>query len=252
MAKFIGTAGDFMKDKALNRRLNALIGFFVSLLIAMLILGVAIGYMWASRNVWGFLMLIFAVVVFIPAIKILDRLSDKQIRDSRKEEKGADGERDFVKYLKDLPDTYTVVCDLPFADSYGNIDHLVIGPTGIFSIDVKDWTGTVASDGKGELLWNGRPTSKPEMKRSVRRTMEFKSRVKALTNLDPYIQCVCAFLHTHVDAKWGTTGNVLCMRADQVAKYLTNNRPQIPLQSADIPRLVSAAKSLKDNAVQAG
>lgn len=249
MANIIGTAGGFMKDKALNRRLNALFVFFLALLFAALAIGWFSGYMWASRNLWSFGWLFGGVSLIILGVKRLDGLADIQLRESRKEEKGADGERDFVKYLKDLPDTYTVVCDLPFADSFGNIDLLVIGPTGVFSIDVKDWSGTVSADGNGELLWNGRPTSKPEMKRSVRRTMEFRNRVKALTNLDPYIQCVCAFLHTHVDAKWGTTGNVLCMRADHVAKYITNNRPQIPLQPVDIPRLVSAAKSLKDNAV---
>jgi len=250
MAKFIGIAGDFMKEKALKRRLNALIGFFMAGLLAMLILGVAVGYMWASRNLLGFLVLFLALVLIFPVINFLDRLSDKQIRDSRKEEKGADGERDFVKHLKDLPDTYTVVSDLDFADSYGNIDHLIIGPTGVFSIDVKDWTGTVASDGKGELLLNGKPTSKPEIKRSVRRTMEFRSRVKALTNLDPYIQGVFAFLHTHVEAKWGTTGAVHCIRAEQIVEYITKARVKTPLPSADIPRLIAAAKSLKENAVQ--
>ena len=137
----------------------------------------------------------------------------------------------------------------PFADSYGNIDRLVIGPTGVFSIDVKDWNGTVASDGRGELLLNGKPTDKPQVRYFTRRTMDLKDRIKALSRLEPYVQCVFAFLHTHVDAKWGTTGAVHCIRAEQIVDYVTKHRANNPLPPADLARLVSAAKSLKENAV---
>lgn len=241
-----------MKEKALNRRLNALFVFFLALLLAALAIGWFSGYMWASRSLWSFALLIIAFGVIALGVKHLNKLSDLQLRESRKEENGADGERDFVKYLKDLPDTYTVICDLDFADSYGNIDHLIIGPTGVFAIDVKTWKGTVTADGKGELMQNGKPTDKPQVRYFTRRTMDLKERLKALTKIDPYVQCVFAFLHTHVEAKWGTTGAVHCIRAEQITDYVTKFRANNPLPPADIPRLVSAANSLKENAVQAG
>jgi len=250
MANFIGIAGDFMKEKALNRRLNALMAFFLALMLAMFVLGWASGYMWGHRGLWTSILFIVAVAIAVPGFKRLEKLFDKQLRLSRIEEKGADGERDFIKNLKDLPDTYTVVSDLDFADSYGNIDHLIIGPTGVFAIDVKDWKGTVASDGKGELLLNGRPTDKPQVRYFTRRTMDLRDRLKALTKLEPYIQCVFAFMHTHVEAKWGATGNLNCIRADQISDYVTKFRANNPIPPADIPRLISAAKSLKENAVQ--
>ena len=241
-----------MKEKALNRRLNALFVFFLALLLAALAIGWLSGYMWASRNLWSFGWLVGGVTIIVLGVKRLDKLADKQLHDSRKEEKGADGERDFAKFLNELPDTYTVICDLDFADSYGNIDHLVIGPTGVFAIDVKRWSGNVTSDGKGELLLNGKPTDKPQVRYFTRRTMDLKDRIKALARLEPYVQCVFAFLHTHVDAKWGTTGAVHCIRADQIVDYVTKARTKNPIPPADLPRLVSAAKSLKENPVQAG
>ncbi len=82
--------------------------------------------------------------------------------------------------------------------------------------------------------------------------MKFKDSIKALTNLDLYIQCVCAFLHTRVDAKWGSTGAVNCIRADQIVDYVTKARATNPIPPAHLARLVSAAKSLKENAPQAG
>jgi hypothetical protein len=178
--------------------------------------------------------------------RLIGRMMDKQIRLARTEEDGAAGEREIIPYLKKLPDTYTVVSDLDFADSYGNIDHLVIGPTGIFSIDVKNWKGTVSSDGKGELLQNGRPTDKPHVRPFTARTMDLKDRLKVLTRLDPFIQCVFVFPHTHLNANWGTTGYVHCIHADQIEDYITKGKGSKPIAPADIPRLVAAAKALKE------
>jgi hypothetical protein len=252
MPKFIGIAGDFMKEKAIDRRVNALCIFFTAVVVAVLMLGMASGYMLAVKNGWGFLTLLIAVAVIVPTIKYTTKQFDSQIRLSRIEENGADGERDFLKHLKDLPDTYTVVCDLDFADSYGNIDHLIVGPTGVFAIDVKNWKGTVTPDGKGELMLNNKPTDKPQVRYFTRRTMDLKDRLKVLTKLEPYVQCVFAFLHTHVDAKWGATGSVHCIRANQIVDYITRFRANKPLSPADILRIVSATKSLKENAVQVG
>jgi hypothetical protein len=191
--------------------------------------------------------MLLAVVLTPPAFWYLSRRFDKEIRLARMDEHGASGEREILPFLQKLPDTYTVVCDLAFADSYGNIDHLVIGPTGLFSIDVKNWRGSVSSDGRGELLHNGRSTGKSNVNAFVRRTMDLKNRITALTHLDPFIQCLFVFPHTFIDAKWGTTGRVLCIHADQLVDIITKPNPnRAAILPADLPRLVAAAKALKD------
>jgi len=188
---------------------------------------------------------VLAFVISVPALKYMERLFDREIRRARAEDDGAAGEREIIPHLKKLPDTFTVVSDLDFADSYGNIDHLIIGPTGIFSIDVKNWKGTVAADGKGELLLNGRPTDKPVVRAFTARTMDLKDRIKALTRLDPFIQCVFVFPHTHIQAKWGTTSYVHCIHAEQLEDYIVQGKGGKPLLAADIPRLVEAVEALK-------
>lgn len=246
MANFIGKAGDFQKEKAIKRRLNAFLAFFISLTFFFFIMGWISGFIWSSHSIWACLAALIAFALAFPGVKLCEKFMDKQIRLARAEEDGADGEREFVKFLKDLPDTYTVVSDLDFADSYGNIDHLIIGPTGLYAIDVKNWRGTVSSDGKGELLYNGKPTEKPQIRYFTRRTMDLRERMKVLTKLDPYVQCVFAFLRTRVEANWGTTGAVHCIRAEQIADYVTKGRAGKPIPSADLSRLLSAAKALKD------
>lgn len=250
MAHFIGRAGDYQKEKAINRRLNAVMAFFIGFSIVIFALGWLSGFSMVQRGVWSFLGMLVALALSIPGFKLCERLMDKQIRLARAEEDGADGEREFLKFLKDLPDTYTVVCDLDFADSYGNIDHLIIGPTGVFAIDVKNWRGTVSPDGKGELLYNGKPTDKPQIRHFTRRAMDLRERLKALTKLDPYVQCVFAFLRTRVEANWGTTGAVHCIRAEQISDYVTKGRGGKPIPPADLHRLLSAARALKETIIQ--
>ncbi|MDD5706439.1 MAG: nuclease-related domain-containing protein [Kiritimatiellae bacterium] len=245
MPTFIGQPADFQQERAIKRRLNAVMAMFVVVMLVMFAMGWLSGYVAGRRNLWSCLGAALAFAAVIPCFKFLERRFDKHIRLARMEQDGADGEREIIPYLKKLPDTYTVVCDLDFADSYGNIDHLVIGPTGIFAIDVKNWKGTVAADGKGELLINGRPTDKPVVRAFTRRTMDLKDRIKALTRLDPYVQCLFVFPRTYIDAKWGTTGAVHCVQMDQLADYIQKHKCKNPLQPADLARLVEAAKALQ-------
>jgi len=247
MAKLIGIAGDFQQENAIKRRLNAILSMMVVVIVIEIIAGCMVGYCFANRHtLMSVIPIPLAFVFAIIAFKNIGRRFDQQIRQARMEEIGAEGERSILPTLKKLPDTYTVVCDLDFADSYGNIDHLIIGPTGIFSIDVKNWKGTVAADGAGELLLNGKPTDKPQVRNFTGRTMELKNRLKALTRLDPFIQCLFVFPHTYLEARWGTTGNVLCVDLDNIIPLITKPNPARTLPSVDLSRLVSAVKALKE------
>jgi hypothetical protein len=125
----------------------------------------------------------------------------------------------------------------------------VLGPSGIFALDVKNWRGTVKPDGKGELLYNDRPTDKPLVRAFVARTMTLKDRFKALTALDPYVQCLFVFPRTRVEANWGTTGAVHCIRIEQVADYIRQGNKH-PIAATDLPRLIAAAKALKETITQ--
>jgi hypothetical protein len=50
-------------------------------------------------------------------------------------------------------DGYVVFHDLALPDSPANLDHLVIGPSGAFVIDSKQWTGQVHQSSDG-LIWH--------------------------------------------------------------------------------------------------
>jgi hypothetical protein len=67
---------------------------------------------------------------------------------------GAHGERRTARLLGRLVrDGYVVFHDLAVPDSDANLDHLVIGPSGVFVIDSKQWTGSV-HEGSDGLAWH--------------------------------------------------------------------------------------------------
>jgi hypothetical protein len=68
--------------------------------------------------------------------------------------RGAEGERRTARLLERLVrDGYAVFHDLAVPGSPANVDHLVIGPSGVFVIDSKQWTGSVHQSPDG-LAWH--------------------------------------------------------------------------------------------------
>jgi hypothetical protein len=70
--------------------------------------------------------------------------------------RGAVGERRTAQLLGPLErQGWVVLHDLAVPGSRANIDHLVIGPEGVFVIDSKHYRGRLQLDGSGRL-WHGR------------------------------------------------------------------------------------------------
>jgi hypothetical protein len=68
--------------------------------------------------------------------------------------RGAAGERRTARLLDRLVrDGYVIFHDLAIPGSPANLDHLVIGPSGVFVIDSKQWSGSVHQGSDG-LVWH--------------------------------------------------------------------------------------------------
>jgi Nuclease-related domain len=69
-------------------------------------------------------------------------------------QRGAQGERHTARLLDRLTrDGFVVFHDLAMPDSPANVDHLAIGPSGVFVIDSKQWTGSVHQGADG-VAWH--------------------------------------------------------------------------------------------------
>jgi hypothetical protein len=82
------------------------------------------------------------------------RLRFRPSEQARTWQRGADGERHTARLLERLTgDGFVVFHDLAVPDSPANVDHLVIGPSGVFVIDSKQWSGSVHQGADG-LVWH--------------------------------------------------------------------------------------------------
>jgi hypothetical protein len=89
--------------------------------------------------------------------------------------RGADGERLTGWWLGRLPAGWHVFHDLPVGDAGENIDHLVIGPAGVFTISTKDLTGKVWVGAKSILHNRRRTDFLPKASAEARRASQLLS-----------------------------------------------------------------------------
>jgi hypothetical protein len=158
-------------------------------------------------------------------------------------QRGAAGEIHVGDLLTTLPDDFCVINDL--STPFGNIDHVVIGPTGVFALDAKAWRGVVKSDGAGELLLNDKPTRKPEIRQFVGRMMGVREKVLALApGIDTHFKAVFVFTRARVSANWGTTGHLHCITDDQLRVYIAEKDIGKRLNNLEINQITRAFQLL--------
>lgn len=222
MAQTLGQSGRYATNEVVRKRRQ----IFTIVVVVIAICGAVQGVIIASylphlpfnswlRAVLFVLLLILLVSLFKWANFKITELEQQQTNYDR----GAQGENAVAKELSRFPDSFHVLHDLK-TDS-GNLDHVVIGPTGVFVMDAKNWRGTVAAGPNEELLLNAKPTDKPYLKQFVGRMMNIKEKIESLTGShDIYFQALFVFTAARVEANWGKTGSVHCLREDQLYKYI--------------------------------
>ena len=90
--------------------------------------------------------------------------ADELNRAAAMHEKGGSGEVRVAAALRQLDSRFSVLDDLDVPRSKANLDHVVIGPTGVWLIDAKAYSGTLKL-GSG-TLWNGRTPIRHECEKA--------------------------------------------------------------------------------------
>jgi hypothetical protein len=114
--------------------------------------------------------------------------------------RGAAGERRTARRLDPLErHGWAVLHDLTLPGSRANIDHLVIGPGGVFVIDSKQYRGRLQLDPTGRL-WHGRYPLAPTL-----RAVEFEADQAAQVLTDPdMVGVVVPIMAVHgAQVPWG-------------------------------------------------
>jgi hypothetical protein len=112
--------------------------------------------------------------------------------------RGAAGERRTARLLGPLErHGWAVLHDLAVPRSQANIDHLVIGPGGVFVIDSKQYRGRLQLDSSGRL-WHGRYPLAPTL-----RAVSFEADEAAVVLPDPGMAVVPIVAVHGAQVPWG-------------------------------------------------
>lgn len=245
MAKVLGESGRYASQEEIKKFRQ----HYLVIIGVIAILGIVLGYflcLYLQVRKFSSITTSVAVLILLCVILLVERMGfrwlDKIEKSRAAMRKGAAGENAVAQILKDFPESFCIINGL--TTPFGDLDHVVVGPTGVYIIDTKNWKGVVSADGKGELLLNGKPTDKPTVKPLVTRMMNVKDKIKTLSNLDPFFKAVLVFPIARVEAGWGKTGSANCIRDDQLWSHIVDNEFPSKLDKKMIESLAQAFLAL--------
>jgi hypothetical protein len=244
MAKVLGESGRYVSQEAVKKRRKILAVSLCFMAALSWVDGFLFGSLFLKIQPWeSFLITLACVLICWIGWKWADRRIDALEQERMNMLKGAAGEASVAIKLGEFPEDFRVINDL--ATPFGNLDHVVVGSTGVFVIDTKNWRGVISSDGRGELLCNGKPTDKPFVRQFVGRMMGVKEKVRTLApGLDPFYQPLFVFPSARVDANWGTTRSVHCLREDQLIDYIVLSKFGKKLNKQEVDTISQAFLAL--------
>lgn len=186
MAKVFGKPSPFLREKSLHHLYKStlmLCGAFAMVLILMQAQSLY------SNKIFGFVFTYTCIVVLlILAYKFYkedDVISDNYYR-------GRKGEHIIFKELTKLPNEFSIFCDIKIKHPY-NIDFVVLGPTGIFAIEVKSHAGKINYANRKITINNIIPQEKDFIKQAKGEAGSIADYLKEKTNIDYWVNPVLAF-----------------------------------------------------------
>ena len=207
MANVYGKPGGFAKDEYTRRMLR----YFCIVYTVLMLVGVAIGFVWGLGQKGGITSLyclvgfiVFTLLAWLVLVPRFDRFLDHRAKEASNWKAGYTGEALVANLLEGLPDEFHVFHDIKHRDLAGNIDHLVVGPTGVFVLETKNWRGHVAYSDEKKLLHDGNDKT-TDVKALLQRVGKVHDKIKALSGLDVFVKGVMVFTRASVTPNFEAT-----------------------------------------------
>jgi hypothetical protein len=114
---------------------------------------------------------------------------------------GWQGEKSVAKLLsKTLSDDYSLINDVYLHDGGGDIDHIVLGPNGVFVLETKNWSGKINCNGDewqrpGKQGFKGSPSR--QVKRNAAKIRNIIDSSPTLRPLGIKVEGIVVFTNNH-------------------------------------------------------
>jgi hypothetical protein len=145
--------------------------------------------------------------------------------------RGFDGEQQTSRILAGLKvDGYHVHEHIDIG--WGDVDHVIIGPTGVFAIETKNWSGRVTGS-EGKLLRNGYPAND-----SIRQAVRGAIAIKELLDLR-WVEAILVCPEAEVVDEPLRVGKVTVVSGTRLSQVILNrttrfSRAQVERTFADL------------------
>lgn len=146
---------------------------------------------------------------------------------------GARGEERVSAILRDLPDRYHVFND--FVAKGVHVDHVVVGPPGVFAIETKCWNGIVTVEGN-EVLVNGMRPSRSPLRQATKEAALVKAELARL-GWNGDVTPVLTFASDSFVARIAEVQGTVILNSSDLSTGFSTERTIIP--AAEVERLVS-------------
>jgi hypothetical protein len=140
---------------------------------------------------------------------------------------GLEGEKRVAKLLNGtLSDDFYLMNGAYFRDGGGDIDHIVLGPNGLFAIETKNWSGKVTCNGdewhrdNRHRKSNSASPSK-QVKKNASRIRNIVESSKNLSGTRIWVEGIVVFANKHVDLNVNHP-TVSVLRLHELSKFLTS------------------------------
>jgi hypothetical protein len=151
--------------------------------------------------------------------------------------KGAAGEEKVAQALAFLPGGWDVFHGVPPArrtlwPARFDLDHVVLGPSGVFVIETKNWTGSIQIRDNA-VLYEGRPPSRPPLEQVRQSANGLAARIQAACGARVSVHPVLCFAGTPPEYgdEQGVGGVIVC--SVDVLNRVLNDWNDDPVSSTD-------------------
>lgn len=158
----------------------------------------------------------------------------------RRHLKGAEGEERIARTLSFLPSDYFVFHSLWLpGDTIGpkDVDHLVVGPTGVYALETKNWTGEISVEEDGVRV-NGRVPSRPPLQQVYQGARAVRELLEVEAGLQLHVRPLLCFAGRDAALEAEVSGVLVC-DGGNLLEVLQAERGE-PLAAGKIDRIVEA------------
>jgi hypothetical protein len=156
---------------------------------------------------------------------------------------GAEGEERVAKHLSLLGGPYRVIHDVVLPDMRGNIDHIVLGPNGVFVIETKNNNGFISCNGDswiqrkiGQLGTTYLGKIGCPSKQAKRYAIFLKGLIRDKLNVNVYVNCVVVFSNKEAMLRVDNP-TVIVLKPDELCGFIKRHNSDVILGEKELEKI---------------